>query len=524
MKDFDRTISVNEMRAMDQNTTDYGVPIEFLMECAGSSAARTILSTYSLNKESKVLVLCGTGNNGGDGFVVARHLLSAGVNVTLLLVGSPLKIRTKHALLNWKILSNLNLKFKRIVIKDSSFFDAKEESQLNELKQCDVIVDCLLGTGIRGRIREPIRSAIQFIRNLKKANKKIVSVDVPSGVDPDDGSLSDVYIQPDLLITFHRKKLGFEKLNFKIPKIIVNSIGIPLDADLFVGSGDLKVTIKKRNKTNHKGQHGKVLVIGGSDQYSGAPALSAMAALEMDMDLVIVYAPKSVANVIRAYSPNLIVHEGTDSNINLDDIEKINELIEWADSIVLGPGMGLADETKEAVGKILDKCVETQKSVVIDADAIKICKNYKDLLKKSNAIVTPHSGEFTILTKTKLPAETSYFERARVLELVALNYGVTFLVKGRLDYICNGENTRINKTGVPEMAVGGTGDILTGIVASLLATKVDKFTAACVGAYINGKLGEIYKDIHKSNSNGKVETFKSSDLIGIIPIIISKFR
>mgnify|MGYP006282586385 CR=1 FL=1 len=520
MKDFSRDISVKEMRIMDQNTNDYGVPFGFLMECAGSSAARAIYENYKNEGLSSALILCGTGNNGGDGFVIARHLVARQIQVHVVLIGNPLKIRSEHARLNWEIVNRLKLNITVSVVKDSSKFHGGKLMGL-EAGNYDVIVDCLLGTGIKGEIREPAKSAINYINQAKSQETRVVAIDVPSGMDPDDGSVSDITVEPDLLLTFHRKKAGFNSPDVSIPKIEVCSIGIPQDADRFVGSGDLKYNMRRRNDSNHKGQHGKVLVIGGSEEYSGAPALSGMAALQMDMDLVIVYSPRPIAAVIRGYSPNLIVREGKGSNICPEDLPVIEELIEWADSVVMGPGMGLAHETKEAVGMILSALTKSGKPVVIDADGLKMCKDYKDELKGCKAVLTPHAGEFKILTSTKLPPEEKYSERARILELVAQKFSSTFLVKGRLDYICDEEQTRINKTGVPQMAVGGTGDILTGIIASLLALRIDKFNAACVAAYISGRLGEKYLEIYGSTAN-PVKNFKSSDLLEIIPMVISE--
>ncbi|MHA1339173.1 MAG: NAD(P)H-hydrate dehydratase [Promethearchaeota archaeon] len=538
MRDFNREISVKEMNAVDQNTTDYGVPIDFLMECAGYSAADKIYSKYNLNpkdeQKNKVVLFCGTGNNGGDGFVVARHLLARQIKCNVILVGDPLRIRTEHAKRNWNILNNLVLNINILIIRDSSGLNESNKVLVNLLNGACLIVDCLLGTGVRGSVREPIRSAIQLINLIKQnkmvtlkfdTNPKIISIDVPSGMNPDNGEIPDICVEPDLLITFHREKMGFAQAKLKIPEVIVKSIGIPQDADLFVGTGDLKVNLKRRDPNNHKGQHGKVLVIGGSEQYSGAPTLAALAALEMDVDLVIAYVPNSVANVVRTFSPNLIVREGKGKNICEEDVDELEPLIDWADSIVIGPGIGLAPETKSAFKGLLKLFAEKQKPVVIDADGIKIVAEYKDLLKKTKAVITPHEGEFYILTGTKLPPQNSFEERARILELVAMNYGVTFLVKGRYDYISNSSQTRINKTGVPEMAVGGTGDILSGILGALLSFGLNEFNATCVAAYISGKLGEEYKLLHRDINNQKLmrKNFKSSDLLNIIPYIISKY-
>lgn len=530
MQDFDRKLTVKEMNILDQNTTDYGVPVDFLMECAGYSAAMTIVNKFNLNKkpnDSKILIICGTGNNGGDGFVIARHLAALKINATVILVGDPTDIKTQHALLNWKIICNLFLNIKINIIRDSSFFTGKDNNQLQEIEKSNIIIDCLLGTGVKGKIREPIKSAIEFINSLKKSKNNpkcnIISIDIPSGMDPDTGKISDICVECDLLITFHREKIGLQKSSLRIPEIIVNPIGIPEESDLFIGTGNLKTNIKNRNSNNYKGQHGKVLVIGGSEQYSGAPALSAMAALAMDMDLVIVYAPNSISNVIRSYSPNLIVKDGKSKNICIEDLEDIFKLIDWADSIIIGPGIGLSQSTKDAVGKVIKYCIDKGKPVVVDADAIKISANLKDILKNNQVIFTPHAAEFLSLTGKNLPNDEKMAEKLQIIESSATELKSIIVLKGKWDYISDGNRTKINRTGVPEMAVGGTGDILTGIIGALCALGIDRFEAACIGAYISGKLGEEFQLLHANEEGGYIKTFKSSDLIGIIPIILAKF-
>ena len=523
MKDFKRKLSIKEMLTMDINTTDFGIPIEFLMENAGAGSARTIIDKFNLKKGDNVLIFCGTGNNGGDGFVIARHLATQQISASVLLIGSPNKLRTKETILNWNILNNLYFYVKTFIVTDSSYFTNITDKLPSDIQEPSVIVDCLMGTGVKGKIREPIKSAIKLINIFRKKGIKVVSIDVPSGIDPNSGQFTDIAVGPDLLITMHRQKLGMDKIKIKIPEIIENNIGILYDADIFIGTGDLKQNLTRRKINNHKTQHGKVLIIGGSKTFSGAPALAAMAALEMDMDLVIVYAPNSVANVIRSYSPNLIVKEGKSSNITDNDIDEIIELIKWADSIVIGPGLGVADETKIVFGKILEKIVESKKPTVIDADGITHAVSYKDYLKKGNFILTPHAAEFIRLTGTKLPDQQDFMERSKILELVARKFGTTFLLKGKFDYISNSEHTRINKTGIPQMAVGGTGDLLTGILASLLALKIDLFNAGCVAAYISGKLGEEYLKHEEIMHQNQIKSFKSSDLIKIIPKILGKY-
>jgi NAD(P)H-hydrate epimerase len=517
MRDFNRDISVKEMQIQDKNSSDYGITPSILMECAGYSAAQKIIEKFHLKKEDHVTLLCGLGNNGGDGFVIARHLLSNRVGIHLILVGYPENIHTLEAKQKWEMLLKLHLNLSIHLVKDSSFFKAIPKETRMQLNKSKVIVDCLLGTGIKGKIREPVRSAIEFINSFSESKSKIIAIDVPSGIDPDSGEKSDVWVKADLIITFHKKKKGFSKIDVKT---IINPIGIPIDADLFIGSGDLQFTLPKRKIDNHKGQFGKALIIGGSEEYSGAPALAGLAALQMGIDLVYIYAPKNMADVIRTYSPNLIVHSGVAKNLTLKDTEYIRNLVEKIDAVVIGPGLGNSDETKEAYPEIIAVLKDLNKPVVVDANAIKLTSPLIGELPL-NTVFTPHRNEFKELTGKKIPLDAPFDQVISFLEKTVKEWRSTFLIKGRFDYITNGEQTRINKTGVPEMAVGGTGDILTGILVAILSLGVDPFNAACCAAYINGKLGEYYQILHKGTiKNGA--PLKSKDLLRFIPQVLKQ--
>jgi NAD(P)H-hydrate epimerase len=509
MRDFDRKLSVHEMQIHDKNSSDYGINPRFLMECAGYSAANSIIVEYKLKKNDGVLVVCGTGNNGGDGFVIARHLLAAQMNVTILLVGTPDSIHSSEAQLNWNILQKLLLGIRIQIVKDSSFFQSIPKDFITRVLKTKVVIDCLLGTGVKGKIREPIRSAIDFLNWFSEKDQKIISIDVPSGIDPNTGKKSDVYVKPNLLITFHREKTGFTKISDC--KIITNPIGIPREADLFVGSGDLLYSKPKRSEFAHKGQYGKILIIGGSEHYSGAPALAGMAALQMGVDLVYVFAPKSVSDIIQGYSPNLIVRSGYGASICQKDLPIIEDLIEKVDSVIIGPGLGTHSDVKDSFPKIISALKKHNKPFVVDANAIVLLKSLKDEISGLKIVITPHANEFYQLMGKKMPDQEQFDKTIRVLEKTAKEWNVTFLIKGRYDYITNGKTTRINKTGVPQMSVGGTGDILTGIIATFLALGIDSFLSACNGAYISGKLGERHQNRFKNKS------LKSSDLLEFIP-------
>ena len=489
-----KKISSDELSILDNNSEWLGIPKSHLMECAGYSFATEIMAQGYLKEKSKVAIYCGTGNNGGDGFVVARHLASYGVKVLVILVGVPDKIRTKEAQLNWDVIfSNLTYSIKTKFINDST--DAKVIMKIIEKDQSySLIVDALLGTGIKGQIREPISSTIDTINSIREKEKeriKIASIDVPSGVDPDTGKIPDKAINPDLVITFHRIKKGLKKTEKY--QVIEKSIGIPPEASIFVGKGDLLPNLKTRNVDAHKGEFGRVLVIGGSKNYSGAPAYTSLSCIQFGCDLVITYVPEVVGDVIRTYSPNMIVRTSPGDWLSTKALEEILWLVNWANAIVIGPGLGIENASEELVKKIFENVDMAKKSFVIDADALKLIKNHLDLIKGKNVILTPHEGELKIILGIDLPHYSEIEQRGTEIFKIAKKLDVTLLVKGPYDYISDGKKLKINKTGCPEMSIGGTGDVLAGLCASFLTTGSNLFQAASSAAFLNGYVGEYCK-------------------------------
>ena len=487
-------ISAEDVAIADNNAQWLGIPLVNLMECAGYSIADEIIKRYTLDKKSDVAIFCGMGNNGGDGFVVARHLAAFNVKSTIILVGSPSGIRTDASKFNWKILTNhIDYMIKTIVVKDST--QIKDIKLLNkEEGNLSLIVDGLLGTGISGTIREPIGTAIEVINEIKKKyNIKVVSIDLPSGMNPNTGEVIDKAVKADLVISLHRIKKGLDTTSDYIKEIVIRSIGIPYEAELFVGKGDLISTLKFRDVNTHKGQFGRILIIGGSKNYSGAPAYSSLTGIHFGIDLVITYVPEVVGDAIRSYSPDLIVRTHRGDWLNLKSFEEISMLIDWANSIVIGPGLSLQKESEELLIKLLALIVEKKKSFVLDADALKLVKNHLEILKGQNVILTPHEGELKIMVGVELPPYNEIEERGSIIKKLAKKLGVTLLVKGPYDYISDGKKIKINRTGCPELSIGGTGDVLAGLCASFIATENSAFESACSAAFLNGILGEYCK-------------------------------
>lgn len=510
-------ILAKKVGILDNNAEWLGIPKKLLMECAGYSLAMEIIEKYNLHENSKVVLFCGTGNNGGDGFVVARHLSSFGIKSHIILLGRPERIRTEEAKMNWNIISNSLTKNVKInVAKDST--DVVNMGIVLDSETHDLIVDAILGTGIKGKLREPVATAVEFINEAREhQNLPVVSIDVPTGLDPDTGEVTDIAITADLVITFHRNKKGMKIENDYIGEIIVKSIGIPQEAQLFVGRGDLLPTLQSRGKRFHKGQFGRMLVLGGSKNYTGAPSFSSLTGINFGLDLVITYTPQIIGDVIRSYSPNLIVRSQPGDWLSKQNWEEIIWLVEWSNAILIGPGMGEEKETEALLIDLLKKFREDKKAFVLDADALKLVKNHHDLLKRQSCILTPHEGELKIMTGAELPPYDDIEARSESIIKLAKELNCVLLVKGPYDYISDGEELRINRTGCQEMAVGGTGDVLAGLCASFLATGNKIFESACSAAFLNGYIGEFCKQ--------KVGTrFNAMDMIDKINEAISELE
>jgi NAD(P)H-hydrate epimerase len=274
---------------------------------------------------------------------------------------------------------------------------------------------------------------------------------------------------------------------------VIKGIGIPTEAEIIVGPGDVRHAVKPRMKHFHKGDFGKILVIGGSDQYSGAPYLSALAALRAGAGLTIIAAPSSVSGVIRKFSPTLIVRELPGKIFSLKAMPVVDELLSWASSVVIGPGLGLSENTKKAFSEVLKRVAGKRIPMVIDADGLKLLAENKGIVRDSNTILTPHLGEFKTLTNSSI---SKVEELDKVVDTVlreAKNLGVTLLVKAAngLAVISDGRKVKVNLTGNAGMAKGGVGDVLSGIVGAFSSWTQSTLSAGAAAAFVSGKAGDV---------------------------------
>ncbi|WP_266077566.1 NAD(P)H-hydrate dehydratase [Haladaptatus caseinilyticus] len=467
-------IGAERMAAVDRNAEALGVPRKQLMESSGNAIAREVRELASSG--ATIAVVAGRGNNGGDAFVAVRFLDEYDVSIHLL--GRAETIGTDIARENWVALQDGE--YETTEVTDSRDFD---------LPEADVIVDAMLGTGVTGALREPEATAAKRIND---SNTTVLAVDVPSGVNADTGESDGAAVEADRVVTFHDTKPGLEGLDCKVT---VADIGIPAAAERFVGPGDLD---------NVRGDvGGRVFVIGGGP-YTGAPALAGQSALRAGADLSFVAAPNTVASEIQGYAEDLIVQPYEGDRLTPEQVDGLVETAaSYDDTVVLGPGLGNADETIEAAVRFLESF---SGRAVVDADALPAIP---DLDTEATLVCTPNRKE---LTELGGPETNDLREVTDEIERLADDLGHVVLAKGATDVISDGERTRIVRTGNTGMKVGGTGDVLAGIVAGLFGT-ADAFDAACVGSYVNGRAGDLLYD-------ERGEGLLASDILETVPVAI----
>jgi ADP-dependent NAD(P)H-hydrate dehydratase / NAD(P)H-hydrate epimerase len=455
LREFAETgvIRADRMRAVERNAMALGLSALQMMESAGAALARTVLEY----RPSRVLVLCGRGNNGGDGMAAARYLQGCVETHVVWLADGPAtnENEVQRDLLAHSAATLHPMQCRDDLTKLQPFFT-----------QADVIVDAMLGSGALGVPREPLGTAVAMA-NESGAQK--VSADVPTPG-----------IIPARILAFHRPKGG---------GAVVADIGIPLEAEVFTGPGDLTL-VPRRPTAAHKGEAGEVLVIGGGP-YQGAPYLAGLGALRAGADLV------RIASPVPEPIPDLITTRLEGKRIGEEHLETLVPLAERADVVVCGNGLG-----EESHG-VVQALVPHFKKAVFDADALRT-----PLPTAREAVYTPHAGEFNRMTGKNAP----FLLAARGKAVRAAATEGTVLLKGPVDVISDGTRVRFNRTGTPAMAVAGTGDVLAGVTGALLC-RLPAFDAACIAAYVNGAAGTL-----AASTRG--DGMLASDLLDLIPSVL----
>jgi len=481
-------ISGKEVKVLDINSEYFGVPNSKLMENAGKGVAEFVIN--KLNPK-KILIFCGYGNNGGDGLVAARYL-SEKYKVTVVLISE--KIHTKIAKENFDKLRKTNVEIHK-------YEDIKSIDKM--IGENDLIIDSMLGVGLTGNLREPVSNIVKKINSYKQ--KTVLSVDVPTGIG------TDLFVKPNYTVTFHDKKASMDKID--CGEVHIVDIKIPIDAIDYVGPGELSVYYPRPKKDSHKGDNGSLLVIGGGP-YVGAPCLSAMAALRTGVDLVFIATPKNCWQPIASHSPNFIVKPLNSEFLTSEDVESVFEIMYRSDSVLIGPGLGTKKETKNAIIKIIEHALQEKKPMVIDADAIKPIGEQLGIIENSHFVITPHAQEFKNLTGITFSNDID--NRIRIVKEWAEKLEITIFLKGYIDILTDGNDVKLNKIHNEAMTVGGTGDVLAGIIGALLAKNVTPFNAIKIAAFLNGESGN---EAFRNKSYGLLAT----DIIEEIPTILKRY-
>jgi len=488
--------SHDDLFVIEENAEWLGVTRLLMMENAAQAVVHGVEEVLGQDLRGKrIAVFCGKGNNGGDGIAASRRLAARGAKVTVILIGEP---TAREARYNYDLL-------KKCISVEIRHFPADLPWD-----RPDAVVDALLGTGIRGAPRGTVAEAIEVVNKFAAMGVPVVAVDVPSGLNPITGEAPGAVVRASLTVTFHGMKPGL-KPEF-CGKIIVAEVGAPSEALLFCGPGDVKVILKQRRpEWSHKGDFGRILIVGGSSTYTGAPALAAMSALKAGVDLAIVVAPKWAARTMKPISPNLIVSPlKSEEHLAPDDVSRVLEEVKRADAVLVGPGLGAHTETLDAVRSLLSELAKMGKPTVVDADALKAVDPD---LGWPYLVITPHAGEFKAVFGVK-PGEDL---RARVSSCLnaAESFSGTILLKGHVDVVCGAGKLRLNVTGNPAMTVGGTGDVLSGVTTAFLAMSKDPVRSASAAAFLVGLAGDLaFEDLSYS--------LTASDVMEYLPRALKK--
>jgi len=443
-----KAVTTEQMRDLDQRTIAAGTPGMELMERAGRAVARAALEILNQRVARAVMLFAGKGNNGGDAFVAARHLASAGYAPTLVLLCRPSDL-TGDAQTHFKKMTGVEI-----------------IEWPGKLPPTALIIDGLLGTGLTGEVREPIASAIRFIN---AARVPVIAIDVPSGLG------TGTCVRADVTVTFGQPKIDLLKpsaVDF-VGRLEIADIGLLIadvtsDVELITRAD---IVLPERKRSAHKGTFGHLLIIAGAEGYTGAPVLCAHAAARSGVGLVTLAVPRNIYEIVAGNCPPEVMPVALD---RLPSLENFN-------AVAIGPGLGRAPETQAFVRDFVAKL---KLPVVVDADALDA------VALRPGLVLTPHPGEMgRLIGKTAQEVQANRWEIARQF---ARDHDVTLALKGAGTIVTDKSGKFwINSTGNPGMAKGGMGDALTGIIGALLAQGLPSLEATKTGVFLHGRAGDL---------------------------------
>jgi NAD(P)H-hydrate epimerase len=487
-----KVLTSAQMKEIDRKTIEeIGIPGPVLMENAGIQITRVLLSRFPRIADENILIVAGKGNNGGDGLVVARHLFNYGAQPKVLLLSAKQEVKGDAAL-NLSIAEKMGVKIEEVTNIENW------KRHKNELFRASLIVDAIFGTGLLKAAEGLYAAAIEDI-NKTRAFK--VAVDIPSGLSSDTHKIMGPTVKADLTAALAAPKIGhvLPPAEDYIGELVISNISIPpslledesLKLEL-LEKEDIKPFLKKRKRDSHKGTYGHLFIVSGSLGKTGAAAMAAKAALRMGAGLVTVGTPQSCLPLVARSMTELMsepLPETPQKTISVDALPAIQGLLKGKDALLIGPGISTNPSTAKLVLSLLPKLTVP---VVIDADGLNILAENLDVLKSLTkpAVLTPHPGEFARLVGLAINDVLDH--RLELVPQFAEKYGVHLVLKGYRTLIASPQgNVFINSTGNPGMATGGSGDVLSGMIAALIIQEKDILGATLAAVYLHGLSGDI---------------------------------
>jgi len=486
-----KVVTAQMMRELDRRTIEeIGVKGLVLMENAGLGTAEAIDENFPGVQFARVVVIAGRGNNGGDGYVVARHLSSWGAEVLVVLLCRKQEVQGDAAV-NLEILGRLGVEV--VEAPDESALDG----QADQILGADIVVDAVFGTGLRRKVEGLYARAIDLINGFPGP---VVSVDIPSGLNADTGQPMGDAVFADLTVTFGLPKLGhilypgaihcgsLELVDIGIPSGVVDEADIPYS---LVERGQIQANFLPRKPDAHKGSFGHLLVLAGSPGFTGAAIMTGQAAARVGAGLVTVGCPAGVNPILEAHLTEVITRplpESAAGTFSKKAATQVMDLLKNKSALALGPGITTDPEVRQLVARLVEKA---DVPLVLDADGLNCLEGKLALLRKRKAdtVLTPHPGEMARLVRST--AEKVNRDRVGVARKFAERHGVHVVLKGAGTVTaCPDGQVFINTTGNPGMASGGTGDVLTGMIAGFMAQGMPAREAALTGVFLHGLAGD----------------------------------
>ena len=504
-----KVVTAEQMKEIDRRAQQAGAPVRELMENAGRAVFEQARRILKVPEGRRIAVVCGKGNNGGDGLVAARYLHNWGAEVSILLAARSQELQGEPRE-NLELAAQMGLTLNENVAP---------ERVLEECRRADLVIDALLGTGVRGEVKG---AAAEIIAAINRAGRPVLAVDLPSGIDADRGEPAGAAVRADYTVT-----LGLPKWGLLVGagaeyagELTIADIGFPAEvvaavaaeADLLTDA-EAGALLPRRARDTHKGDVGRVLAIAGSVGYTGAAALCSLAALRMGAGLVTLAVPASLNDIMEVKVTEVITRpmpETPARSLAASAEEPLLELAAGSDVIMIGPGLSLNAATTALARRLVAKI---KKPMVIDADGLTALAEEMSVLEGPHApvILTPHPGEMARLMKLEVGQVQR--QRAELCRQLASRSSGVVVLKGAGTVIADASGKlRINRTGNPGMASGGTGDVLTGMIGGLLAQGLAPFDAAGAAVYLHGLAGDL-----AAAEKGELGLI-ASDLLEKIPV------